>query len=160
VSDADQHQNEIVDQISRIARARALSVGIAESLTGGAVSTALARGDHAADWYRGSLVAYAPEVKFDVLGVDPGPVACARCATQMADGALALLACDIAVSTTGVGGPEPDDGVPAGTVFIGCARRGHQPALSEHHLVGDPQAVVDQTVERALESVLRALSKP
>lgn len=157
-SGAENRRDELVAQIAALAEESGRTVGVAESLTGGQLSAALAGGENAAQWYRGSVVAYAPEVKFDVLQVDPGPVNTARCAREMALGAERVLGCDVAVSATGVGGPGPDEGVPAGTVFIACSRQGDEAGLGEHHLDGDPPAVLARTVELALESIRKALS--
>lgn len=157
MSNPSERRQELVEQIAAVAGHDSLTVAVAESLTGGQISSALAQGDNAAQWFRGSVVAYAPEVKFDVLGVDPGPVNTVSCASQMAEGAGKLLDSDVAVSATGVGGPGSDEGVPAGTVFIACSRRGSEIALGRHHLSGPPEAVVAQAVELALESVLKAL---
>jgi nicotinamide-nucleotide amidase len=157
VSSHDSRLEELVDQIATIAQRKNLSVGVAESLTGGQISTALAAGTDAAQWYRGSVVAYASEVKFDLLGVPPGPVNTAACASRMAAGTHSVLGCDVAVSATGVGGPGPDEDVPPGTVFIACSRQGCRTGVGEHHLEGAPGAVIGQAVELALDSVLQAL---
>lgn len=147
----------LVDHIAALAQERSLTVGVAESLTGGQIAAALAAGPEAAEWFRGSVVAYAPEVKFEVLGVRPGPVNTAACATQMATGAVTTLGCDVAVSATGVGGPGPDEQVPAGTVFVAAATADDDVAVTEHRLPGDPAAVVKQTVELALKAILTTL---
>lgn len=157
MSTPEERHDELATQIAEVAASRTLTVGVAESLTGGRLSTTLAAAPDASDWFRGALVAYAPEVKFDVLGVTRGPVNTADCAAEMARGALRLLECDAAVAATGVGGPGPDEGVPAGTVFIACARRGAKVAVGEHHLDGDPEVVVAKAVELGLQSVLQAL---
>lgn len=151
------NQQDVVAEIAVLAARCQVSVGVAESLTGGRISAALASGNDASDWFRGGVVAYAPAVKFDLLDVTRGPVNTARCAIEMAVGATRTLNSDIAVSATGVGGPGTDEGVPAGTVFIGCCRRGHDVALGEHHLDGEPPEIVGQTVELALQSILKAL---
>jgi len=93
----------------------------AESLTGGQVSAGLSAIEGASDWFVGGVVAYAPEVKFDLLAVDRGPVVNAATARQMATGVARLLHADFAVATTGVGGPGPQEGRPEGTVFIAVA---------------------------------------
>src|SRR3954453_604571 len=117
-----------VDAIAERVKEQGLTIGAAESLTGGAVSSALARGAGAANWYAGALVAYSPEVKYDVLGVTPGPLICECCALEMARGAARVFATDVAVSTTGVGGPEPEEGHPPGTVFVGISVHGESRA--------------------------------
>lgn len=156
MSDPGRRQRDLVEQIAALAD-DGRTLGVAESLTGGQISAALARGENASSWFHGSVVAYVPEVKFDLLGVTPGPVNTARCAREMAAGAARVLGSELAVAVTGVGGPGSDEGVPEGTVFVACWRRGHEVDLSEHHLDGDPPAVVAQAVELALEALLTAL---
>ncbi len=100
-----------------------LTIAAAESLTGGLVCSALVDVPGASAVLRGSVTAYATELKAQVLGVDAarlasvGPVD-AQVAQEMADGAAQLLGADVAVATTGVAGPGPADGHEAGTVYI------------------------------------------
>ncbi|MBO9524210.1 MAG: CinA family protein [Nocardioidaceae bacterium] len=148
---------ELVAYVARLARDSGLSIGVAESLTAGRIAAALGAGPDAADWFRGSIVAYAPEVKYDVLGVDPGPVNTARCAGQLATGAVRVLGADLAVAATGVGGPGPDEGVPPGTVFLACANEAGAIEVQELHLPGPPGAVVGATVQAALRLLAQAL---
>src|SRR3954468_14892592 len=145
-----------VDAIAERVKEQGLTIGAAESLTGGAVTSALARGAGAADWYAGSLVAYSPEVKYDVLGVTPGPLISERCAVEMALGAARVLGADVVVSTTGAGGPDEEEGHPPGTVYVGVTVRGDARA---HRLQidGDPAEVVEASTEQTLGIVLEAL---
>jgi nicotinamide-nucleotide amidase len=83
------------------------------------VATALAAAEAAAEWFRGSLVAYSSEVEHDVLAVPDGPVVSAGAAEAMAAGVRRLLDADIAVAVTGSGGPSAQDGQDPGTVY--CA---------------------------------------
>ena len=100
-----------------------LTIAAAESLTGGLVCSALGDVPGASAVLRGSVTAYATELKAQVLGVDAarlasvGPVD-AQVAQEMADGVAQLLGADVAVATTGVAGPGPADGHEAGTVYI------------------------------------------
>ena len=71
--------------------------------------------------FRGSIVSYASEVKFELLGVPEGPVVSEEAAAAMADGARRVLGADVAVSLTGVAGPTEQDGQPVGTLFVGVA---------------------------------------
>lgn len=136
-----------------------VTIAVAESLTCGRVVSELGRGEAAADWLRGGVIAYSSEVKREVLGVSPGPVVSARCAEEMATGVARLLDADIAVATTGVGGPGTEEGRPAGTVYLGWWCRGR--AGSEfHQLEGDPTDVVEKTVVATLEMLLRTVSSP
>lgn len=147
---------DLAEQIADLASSRGLTVAAAESLTGGAVSSALAAAPGASDWYRGCVVAYSPPVKLDVLGVTPGPFVTDRCADELAHGAARLLEADAAVSTTGVGGPDPEEGEEPGTVYVGVVVPG---AARTHRLMldGSPGEVVERSTERALELLLDAL---
>ena len=145
-----------VETIAELARNGGLTVGAAESLTGGAVSSALARGSGAADWYRGCVVSYGEKVKYDVLGVTPGPLVSGRCAEEMVRGVADLLGVDAAVSTTGAGGPGSEEGQPAGTVYVGVWLRG-QVTCHRLALEGDPGEVVEGATEQALELLVGAL---
>ena len=73
----------------------------------------------ASDVFRGSIVSYASEVKFDVLGVPEGPVVSLEAAAAMAAGARRVLGADVGVAVTGVAGPDEQEGHPVGTVFVG-----------------------------------------
>jgi len=131
---------------------REWTVATAESLTGGRVTSDLSAVEGASDWFLGGLVAYAEEVKFRLLGVNPGPVITAETALQMAVGATKLLGADVAVATTGVGGPGPQEGKPQGTVYIAvCTPEAR--SVSEYHLSGDPPDVVAGTSRRALRDL-------
>ena len=77
---------DLAEQVAELAHSRGLWIAAAESLTGGAVSSALAAAPGASDWYHGGVVAYSPRVKQHLLGVTPGPVVTARCADELAQG--------------------------------------------------------------------------
>lgn len=102
--------------------AHGLCLGLAESLTGGLIGARLTGAPGASSWFRGSVVSYASEVKFDLLGVPAGPVVSAEAAEAMAVGARRVLGSDIALSVTGVAGPAEQDGEKPGTVFVGLAQ--------------------------------------
>ena len=140
---------------------RGLSVGTAESLTGGLVCGALTAVPGASAVVRGGVVAYASDVKASVLGVDGDLLAregavCAPVAAQLAEGVRRLLGCSVGVSTTGVAGPDPSDGKPVGTVFVGAS--GPWGILvDELALTGDREQIRTATVRSALDLVARGL---
>lgn len=101
--------------------ARGLTLGLAESVTGGLISSRLVNIPGASQWFRGSLVSYASALKHELLGVAQGPVVSAEAAEQMARGARELLGADVGLSVTGVAGPDEQDGQVPGTVFVGLA---------------------------------------
>ena len=99
-------------------RQQGLTLGTAESLTGGLIASRLTSVPGASDVFRGGVVSYASEVKYDVLGVPEGPVVTEEAAAAMSEGACRVLGCDVALAVTGVAGPAEQEGLPAGTVFF------------------------------------------
>ena len=102
-------------------RAQGLTLGVAESLTGGLVAARLTAIPGASDVLRGAVVSYASEVKFDLLGVAAGPVVNEPAAVEMAEGVRRVLGADVGLGLTGVAGPSEQDGVAVGTVCIAVA---------------------------------------
>ncbi len=96
-------------------------VGCAESLTGGELAAWLSSTPGASATFTGAVVSYAGEVKRDVLGVTAERVVSSDCAEQMATGVRQLLGVDWALSTTGVAGPDEQEGQAVGTVYVGIA---------------------------------------
>ena len=100
------------------------TLGTAESCTGGLIAKRITDLPGASSALKGGIVSYTNEVKINVLGVSPdlldeqGAV-CAQVAQQMSLGAKKALGCDLAVSATGVAGPDSDDrGNPVGLVYV------------------------------------------
>jgi len=112
------------DAIAVLLKAQGLTLGVAESLTGGLLGARLTEAEGAADFFRGSIVAYQSEVKFDVLGVPEGPVVSEQAACAMAEGACKVLGADVGIGVTGVAGPTEQEGQPVGTVFMGTTLDG------------------------------------
>jgi len=121
--------------------ARGWSLGIAESLTGGLVGARLANVPGASHTFRGSIACYATQVKRDLLGVTADKVVGEEAAVQMADGALRALGCEVALSLTGVAGPDDQDGEPVGTVWFGIALPGHATQAVSARLPGDRERI-------------------
>ncbi|QKD79973.1 CinA family protein [Actinomyces marmotae] len=114
---------QVAEDLLRALGERGLTLAVAESLTAGMVSSALGGVPGASRVLLGAVVSYATRIKAELLGVDAarlaitGPVD-AVVAQQMARGAARLLGADVGLATTGVAGPGPADGHPAGTVYI------------------------------------------
>lgn len=147
-------------------RARGWTLGVAESLTGGAVSARIVDVPGASTVLLGAVVAYATPVKQRLLGVDAallaaeGPVH-PQVAAQMAVGVREAVAvngrpADVGIATTGVAGPGPADGHPAGTVHIGIATPAgiHSAPLL---LPGSRAEIRSAAVDAALAAALRAV---
>jgi nicotinamide-nucleotide amidase len=147
--------------IVELLTARGQTVAVAESLTGGMVAAALTSVPGSSAVVRGGIVAYATDLKADLLGVpadllgrtgpvDPGVAA------AMAAGVRARLDASYGLSTTGVAGPGPADGKPQGTVFI--AVDGPSGLIgSGLHLAGGRQEVRAQVVRAVLSLLISAL---
>jgi nicotinamide-nucleotide amidase len=113
------HDQSMEEVVLELLGDQGLTLGCAESVTGGLIASRLTDVPGASAVFRGSIVSYASEVKREVLGIPPGPVVSDEAAEAMAEGACRVLGCDVAVSVTGVAGPETQDGMPVGTVFMG-----------------------------------------
>ncbi len=141
-------------------RAQGLTLGVAESLTGGMMGSRLCDVPGASDVFRGSIVAYASDIKFDLLAVPPGPVVSAEAAAAMAAGARRVLGADVGVAVTGVAGPAPQDGHRPGVVFVGLDLGAGAvgagvggPESFEVHLPGERQQVRQFAVITALSAL-------
>ena len=152
MTDGDRH----AEAIASLARRNRIRVGVAESLTCGKIAAQLGAAPNASEWLRGSVVAYASEVKFDLLGVTPGPVVTPECARQMAAGAAKVLDAEAVVAVTGVGGPDPEEGHPPGTVYVATWVRGTQTG-ERFQFAGPPAEVLEKTVPKALEALHSAM---
>ncbi len=139
--------------------ARGMTVAVAESLTGGMLAARIVEVPGASAVFVGGVVAYATELKRDLLGVDArllaqrGPVD-AEVARQLAAGVRHACAiggrdADLGIATTGVAGPDPQGGMPPGTVFVGVATDDGTRSIALE-LSGDRAAIRAATVEAAI----------
>lgn len=149
----------ISEEVVRAFSEKGLTLGTAESLTGGMIAASVAGISGASAVLMGGVVSYDARVKRDVLGVeqaviDTVGVVSVPCARQMAQGARRVLNVDIAVSATGIAGPTggtPE--TPVGTVFIGvCGEAGTK--VDECHFTGDRMSVRRQSAAHALQMAL------
>jgi nicotinamide-nucleotide amidase len=143
--------------VVRSLRAQGLLLASAESLTGGLLGARVTSVPGASAAYVGGVVSYSTDVKRGLLGVPeevvagPGVVS-AACAEAMAAAVRGLLGSDVGVSTTGVAGPDPQEGKPVGLVYVGYADA-HGVVAVEHHLAGDREEVRAAAVDAALALV-------
>ena len=144
-------------ELVRLAGSAGITLGTAESCTGGLVSGCLTAVSGSSAVVRGGVVSYAVPDKQALLGVTdevvstPGVgVVSGECAEQMARGARLALGCDVAVSVTGIAGPGgAEPGKPVGTVWLGLATPGGARSLL-CRFGGDRAEVRRQAVRRAL----------
>ena len=135
-----------------------LSLGVAESLTGGLVGSRLTAVPGASDWFRGSIVAYATEAKRKLLGVGDSPAVSEETALEMAAGAAAALGADVGLSLTGVAGPTEQDGQPVGTVWIGMHLPDGNDESRLFRLAGDRDQIRQIATISALDWLRRSLT--
>lgn len=130
--DDDTMESVVLDLL----RDRGMTLGVAESLTGGMIGSRICDVPGASDVFRGSIVSYASDVKFDLLGVADGPVITTAAALAMAQGVRRALGADVGIAATGVAGPDEQEGRKPGTVCMAIAVGGPGSA-------GEGDAVVD-----------------
>ncbi|MGX1133596.1 nicotinamide-nucleotide amidase [Streptomyces glaucescens] len=156
--------------VVRLLTVRGETVAVAESLTGGLVAAELTTVPGASKAFRGSVTAYATELKHRLLGVDATLLAQRgavdpQVAAQMAAGVRKALGADWGIATTGVAGPDPQDGQPVGTVFValdgpfgpgsGSAGGGKVELL---RLNGDREEIRMESVRSVLALLLKELA--
>ncbi len=145
----------IEDAVARVLVESGLSLGLAESLTGGLAASRLVNVPGASRWFRGSVVSYASDVKFSVLDVPEGPVVSEVAARAMAEGARRVLGADVGLSMTGVAGPDPAEGQAPGTVFVGLARDGQPTTTVSFMVPGDRDRIRQYATIGALDLLRR-----
>jgi PncC family amidohydrolase len=140
---------------------RKLRFALAESCTGGLIAARITNISGVSELFNGAVVCYANDVKRDLLGVPQrlleteGAVS-ASCAKAMAEGARKVLKADIAVSVTGIAGPEGGTPTkPVGLVFIGIATE-EEVSAEEHFFSGNRESIRKQAADAALRAALRA----
>lgn len=149
-----------------LAADRSLTLGTAESLTGGMISSSLTSVPGSSSVVRGGIVSYVDDVKHGVLGVPDGVLATDGAVSEataraMAAGACDRLGCDISVSVTGIAGPGgAEPGKPVGTVWMGVCRKGEAPIARVFHFEGDRAEVRKRTVLSALAALMDAVDSP
>jgi nicotinamide-nucleotide amidase len=150
--------DDVKQQLAALVQERGWRFATAESVTAGLVANGGAQGEAASEWFLGGLVAYSTAVKQRLLGVRGDQVVNPETAAQMARGVAELLRAEVTVATTGVGGPDPAEGQPAGTVWVGVNVAGD---VTTHRLQldGDPEDVCTGAAEQALRLVVDALRR-
>ncbi|MBB4712189.1 CinA family protein [Streptomyces luteogriseus] len=156
--------------VVRLLTVKGETLAVAESLTGGLVAAEVTSVPGASKVFRGSVTAYATDLKHDLLGVDATLLAARgavdpQVAAEMAVGVRKALGTDWGIATTGVAGPDPQDGQAVGTVFVavdgpvgadsGSAGGGKVAAL---RLNGDRAEIRRESVRSVLALLLKELA--
>jgi PncC family amidohydrolase len=155
--------DEAGEALELLAQARA-TLATAESLTGGRLASAVTAVPGASASYLGGVVTYATALKESLLGVprdlvERYGVVSPECARAMAAGCRSATGATYAVATTGVAGPDPQEGKPVGTVYVGIAGPDVDTALTME-LLGDRHQIQDRTCREALSALCGILRAP
>ena len=146
-------------ELVTISKFEEITIGFAESLTGGLISSSVVAVPGASAVFKGSVVSYTNEVKEGVLGVPASIISAytevsAECAKAMAEGARDVLGVDLAISVTGIAGPTGDlPGKPVGTVYMGYCFRDIAGSL-RLNFDGDRDTIRTCTVLEALNKAI------
>ena len=145
----------VLSPLQQVLHQHHLTIATAESCTGGLVAAALTDLPGSSEYFLGGVVTYANDAKLAILGVPEdllkrvGAVS-AEVAEQMARGARELFGADVAVSVTGIAGPEPEGPKPVGLTFV-AASRGDETVVREYHWNGGRAANRVASVEAAIQ---------
>ena len=149
--------DDVLEQLQQTLVRRGETVACAESLTGGQLAVSFSETPGSSETFVGGVVSYATSVKRDLLGVTAEKVISAECAEQMATGVRELLGSTWGVATTGVAGPDRQEGQPPGTVFVGVAGPAGVRAV-RLDLDGGRADIRVSTVREAVKALLEELS--
>lgn len=153
--------DELAIRLGEVCRQAGVRVATAESCTGGGVAEAITRAPGSSAWFEGGVVAYANDVKVELLGVNPDTVAAhgavsEAVAGEMARGVVNDMGADLGVGVTGIAGPGGGTpSKPVGLVWIAWAGRGGVIHTLGERFEGDRAAVRRQAIEAALDGLIR-----
>jgi len=152
----------LAQEAGRALQAARWRLATAESCTGGWIAKCLTDIAGSSSWFERGYVTYSDAAKVQALGVGSATLRAhgavsAETACEMAAGALVQSGADIAVSVTGIAGPDGGSiAKPVGLVWFGLARRGVSAVSEQHRFGGDRAAVRGAAVERALTLIIEA----
>jgi nicotinamide-nucleotide amidase len=147
----------VVKKLSKIRK----SLSVAESITGGGLASALTDIPGASKVFIGGVIAYSDQVKINELSISKADLlkygaVSEEIALAMAQGCLKKFKTDYALATTGVAGPGSDNGVKAGTAWVGVAGKGESFAIALS-LSGTREIIRHATITSALAALERTL---
>lgn len=150
-----------VTSLVRVLVDRRQTLAVVESLTGGLLAATLVEVPGVSAVFRGGLVVYATDLKASLAGVPPELLAARgavdpHVARALAEGGRARCGADWALATTGVAGPDPQDGKPVGLVFVAVAGPGGA-EVRRLSVPGDRPAIRSAAVAAALDLLAERL---
>ncbi|MGP6146190.1 competence/damage-inducible protein A [Jeotgalibaca sp. A122] len=156
------HNNSLVKTVGNLLKEQHKTISAAESLTGGLFQSTLVSIPNSSDYFMGGMVTYHESVKREVLGVPAAivqehGVVSEACAMAMADRCREIFQTDIAISFTGVAGPEALEGEPAGTVWIGLSQKGKNTKALKYRFMHNRTGNRERSVMQGLDLIRRSL---
>lgn len=159
----DRSERTLPEIVIERLRSKGLTMGTAESCTGGNIAHVITQVAGCSDVFNGGIVSYSNEVKINVLAVPADTISRHGAVSggtvhAMLDGAKRATGSDCAVATSGIAGPgggTPDK--PVGTVWIGACVPGLEPLVECHHFPGDRDRVITRATRTALLKLLSLL---
>ncbi len=155
---------ELAEHLQQLAVAQGVTVGTAESCTGGLVGHAITSVPGSSAYYLGGVISYADRVKVELLGVAPATIdrhgaVSAQAAVAMAEGLRERLGCHLAVAVTGVAGPAGGtDSKPVGLAYVAVAGPASH-RVERHHWDGDRSANQVLSAAAALSMLIATLDQ-
>ncbi|MBL1229901.1 competence/damage-inducible protein A [Enterococcus sp. BWB1-3] len=155
-------ENTLEETTVKLLAAHGKTVAAAESLTAGLFQSMIGNVSGASNVLIGGFVTYSPTMKRELLGIpqellDEHGVVSEACAKAMAESTLKLTDADLAVSFTGVAGPDELEGQPAGTVWIGLAGKDRKTTAAVYHFNRDRQYIRCSAAMKGLDLIRRAV---
>lgn len=157
--------HSLVEELSLLLIEHQQRLVTAESCTGGMIAAAMTDRSGSSAIFERGFITYANEAKIELLGVKSATIethgaVSEQCAAEMAQGALKNSHADIAVSVTGIAGPNGgSDEKPVGLVFIGIAKQNQTPQVFKHTFQGDRASIRQESLEHALTHLIESFGK-
>lgn len=149
----------IEEELQKVFIEKEMTLSVAESCTGGAISAKLTKIPDSSRYFLGGVVAYSNSLKVDLLNVpsmliEKSGAVSPETARAMLQGILEVTASDYGIAVTGIAGPSGGTyDKPVGTVWIAVGRRGEEPKVWNLEAEGSRKSIINQTVEASLNQV-------
>ena len=152
----------IMGELAKLLKSTGSTIAAAESLTGGMFQAGMASVPGASAFFKGGLVCYSNEAKMKLAGVrietlEKYGAVSSQCAEELAENAAMLLGAEFGISFTGVAGPDPLEGHPPGTVFIGMYRKGKGSSFRQLTLGGTREIIRERVVKHGCRMLIEEL---
>lgn len=157
--------HSLVEELSLLLLDKNMRLVTAESCTGGMIAAAMTDRSGSSAIFERGYVTYSNEAKIEEIGVNATTIenhgaVSEQTAAEMAQGALKNSHADIAVSVTGIAGPNGGNkDKPVGLVYIAIAAKNKEPQVFKHNFDGDRTSIRQQTLEQALEHLIATFGK-